>query len=307
MAGAGWRQFTRETLASADVQQYLMDQAVMRFASASERTTELVTPAAGMVAYLKDSDTYQGRTPSSAGADTGGTWRGFGRHWGSQAGALPAATSGDPSTAQPGDTCYSSLWRCAAVVSYLYQWRQLDIPQAATIAGRGTLATAATAGGAPFPEGFLIYVTSTKRLYVYMGDGTWRVAGGRGGTALTLTTGTGAPQTGWGSHSGVLQHHGNGMATVTFDIVRAGSAITPSTTGKITNSPLLQLPSGWEARQGSFIGAGSGGNRSAAAYMSAGSAVVTLTGVTGTADIATGATISISGTYPLATPGDLDD
>ena len=79
MAGNGWRQFTRETLAADTVQQYLMDQAVMAFDSSSQRGTELTTPEAGMVSYLRDADRYEGRTPGVGGTLTGGAWRGFGR------------------------------------------------------------------------------------------------------------------------------------------------------------------------------------------------------------------------------------
>lgn len=56
MAGLGRKLFTRGTLASADVQGYLMDQSVMVFASASARTAALAAPSEGMVTYLSDVD-----------------------------------------------------------------------------------------------------------------------------------------------------------------------------------------------------------------------------------------------------------
>jgi hypothetical protein len=48
MAGAGHKTFTRQTLASADVQGYLMDQTVMVFASVAARNAAIVAPATGM-------------------------------------------------------------------------------------------------------------------------------------------------------------------------------------------------------------------------------------------------------------------
>src|SRR5687768_11057261 len=104
MAGAGWRTFTREVLEPEHVQDYLMDQAILAFDSASQRSTELAVPEAGMVSFLRDTGRWEGRTRSAAGEDTGGVWRGFGHHWGSYVGALPAANP-NPNTAQPGDTC----------------------------------------------------------------------------------------------------------------------------------------------------------------------------------------------------------
>ena len=51
---AGRKVFTRATLASADVNDYLMDQAVMSFPSAAARDTAIPTPVAGMHCVLTD-------------------------------------------------------------------------------------------------------------------------------------------------------------------------------------------------------------------------------------------------------------
>lgn len=311
MSGQGWRAFTRETLASTDVQGFLMDQAVMAFDSASQRTAELVVPTAGMVSYLRDSDQYEGRTPSAAGALEGGTWRGFGRSWGVILGAPPAPVAGNLATPQTGDGAYLGLWRCNARVLGVSApaWRQTEPAQVATLAARNALLTDAAAGGVPLHQGFLCYVTGKDRLYVLNQDlSTWRLLGGRAGAAVTLTTGTGAPQTGWtgGGYAGTLQHHGNGMATVYAELVRSGANLTPTTTGAVTNSGVLLLPTGWEARTATVLSSGAAG-RGAHGHMSSGSRTLTITAVTGTADVATGATISLGATYALANPQDLDD
>jgi hypothetical protein len=66
MAGAGRMIFpNRSTLASTDVQDYLMDQVVMRFADAADRLAEVPTPTEGMVCTLGDTDAlyrYNGTT-----------------------------------------------------------------------------------------------------------------------------------------------------------------------------------------------------------------------------------------------------
>ena len=57
MAGAGKKTFVAgEVLTASDVNSYLMDQAVMRFATASARSAALPTPSEGMMAYLDDTD-----------------------------------------------------------------------------------------------------------------------------------------------------------------------------------------------------------------------------------------------------------
>jgi hypothetical protein len=69
MSGAGWRQFAaNEVLTSTNVQNYLQDQAVMRFASASARNSAITAPTQGMTAYLDDT----GLTTQYFSAGTGG-------------------------------------------------------------------------------------------------------------------------------------------------------------------------------------------------------------------------------------------
>lgn len=307
MAGDGYRVFTREVLEPEDVQHFLMDQAVMAFDSASQRSAELTVPEAGMVSYLRDTARWEGRTPAASGTSTGGVWVPFARNWGIVTGALPTADT-SPNHASPGDLVYSSSLGSVFVCSVSYEWRQVGVRRSGTITNRNAIITTAIADGiGSIPSGFLVYVEGNDRLYLRDDSGSWRLLGGKVGATLTLTTGTGAPQTGWGNHSGTLRHHGNGMATLQFDIDRAGANLTPTSTGDVTNSSLLQLPAGWEAGAPVFLGPGAGGNRAAFGYIPSGQRTVQLTGVTGTADIATGATISLTGTYPLATPGDLDD
>jgi hypothetical protein len=86
MAGAGKKTFVAgEVLTASDVNSYLMDQAVMRFATASARSTALPTPSEGMVSYLDDTnevEVYDGASWGSiseapiayAVATASGTW-----------------------------------------------------------------------------------------------------------------------------------------------------------------------------------------------------------------------------------------
>ena len=57
MAGLGRKVFAaNEVLTAADVNGYLMDQAIMRFADSAARTTAIGTPTEGMFAYLDDTN-----------------------------------------------------------------------------------------------------------------------------------------------------------------------------------------------------------------------------------------------------------
>lgn len=57
MAGLGRKVFTvGEILTAANVNGYLMDQAVMVFDNASARSSAIPTPSEGMVSYLKSDD-----------------------------------------------------------------------------------------------------------------------------------------------------------------------------------------------------------------------------------------------------------
>lgn len=67
MAGLGYKAFTGgAVLTAAQVQGYLQDQAVMKFASATARDAAITSPTEGMVCYLADS--------SAIFAYDGGSW-----------------------------------------------------------------------------------------------------------------------------------------------------------------------------------------------------------------------------------------
>jgi len=60
MSGLGRKVWSAgDVLAAADVNGYLMDQAVMVFADAAARTSAIGTPTQGMVSYLQDTSTLQ--------------------------------------------------------------------------------------------------------------------------------------------------------------------------------------------------------------------------------------------------------
>ena len=77
MAGAGYRTFASgEVLTSVNVQTYLMDQAIAKFADATARDAAVTSPTEGMHCYLVDVDQTQYYTGASW-AQLGGGASGF--------------------------------------------------------------------------------------------------------------------------------------------------------------------------------------------------------------------------------------
>ena len=77
MAGAGYRTFSAgEVLTAANVQTYLMDQAIPVFASATARDAAITSPSEGQHCFLSDTDALQYYT-GSAWVAAGGVSVGF--------------------------------------------------------------------------------------------------------------------------------------------------------------------------------------------------------------------------------------
>lgn len=90
--GSGFKNFTATVLTASDVNNYLMEQTVMSFASTGARDVAITAPEAGMVAYIRSNDSSEGlyhRTSAS-------TWRkgpGWNAPWGVMGVALQTATT----------------------------------------------------------------------------------------------------------------------------------------------------------------------------------------------------------------------
>jgi len=77
MAGAGYRTFgAGEVLTAANVQTYLMDQAIPVFASSTARDAAITSPSEGQHCFLSDTDALQYYT-GSAWVAAGGASVGF--------------------------------------------------------------------------------------------------------------------------------------------------------------------------------------------------------------------------------------
>jgi len=124
VAGAGYKAFADgDVLTAAQVQTYLQDQAVMRFADSSARTTGLGTAVAeGMVSYLQDTDAVE--------VYDGSAWVGLsGGFTASTAITATDASWSVPTLADPGVkvTVVVPMWLSAVAVTRAVSARVADV------------------------------------------------------------------------------------------------------------------------------------------------------------------------------------
>lgn len=300
MAGKGWRRFTRETLASQDVQEYLMDQAVMVFPSASARDAELTTPADGMVVYLEDVDDYVYR-------EGGAFWRPLGPRW-------PGQGTGDPfpsTGVRSGEFLYSYKYECVVMYEPTADaWRQATPVVVSSLSDYVTRLV--SRGVTNVHNGFQVFQTQTNRLFastgVALSSGTAAAfvqVGGEWGGAQT----TGFQNvTGWnynGSASNV-RTLGGGLAQFYVEATKATSALSVPTNGNVANSVIGKLPAGLEAAAAVVVTSGASGRGCWGIVDSTGNITLTATtpdtsaGTSSGGTIAVGETISLGGIYRLA-------
>ena len=111
MAGAGYKNFSAgEVLTSSDVDTYLMEQAVMVFASAAARDAAITAPAEGMVAYLTDTNMLC--------QYSGAAWSGIGPTSGAMRSWTPTLTN----MTQGNGTVVARYTRVGRMVTYKFQF-----------------------------------------------------------------------------------------------------------------------------------------------------------------------------------------
>ena len=91
--GSGFKNFTATVLTASDVNNFLMEQTVMSFASTGARDTQITAPEDGMVAYIRSNDSSEGLYTYN-----GTTWRkgpGWNAPWGVQLYAVDTVSTRD--------------------------------------------------------------------------------------------------------------------------------------------------------------------------------------------------------------------
>jgi hypothetical protein len=298
MAGLGWKAFTTETLSSAEVQGYLMDQAVMKFASTAERGTVLSSPSDGMVTYCEDIDRLDHRE--------GTHWRPVDGFWGTYA---IAATW--PADARTGDRLYCTEAKCA----YTYvggAWYQSSISAFTDFAAIETFRAAVdSAGGGVIDRlhnGFQAFDSSKNTLWVAQGGSgstsIWQFAAGSSmGTVVTEVTATAAGFTtssGFSVTTLYARRIGN-MGYLDAVVTRTGAAITVPADGNVANTQVFTVPTALRPALNVPMLSGATGPMTVGALTSAGA--VNLQSIAPGASLATSATFQLGAMfYPLADP-----
>lgn len=302
--GLGRKVFTRERLTSADVNGYLMGQAVMAFPSVAVRDADLPIgeTEAGQVCYIEDLDRHY-----RVVAD-GGPWAALAaKHWGDYAGnyaSLPAAADG----VTVGDTLRHTGLNCLLIYNggeadAAHKWRQLDVSLVADRTERLTLANATMI--TILHDGFLVHEIAGNRRYSWDGVGTWIVEGGpHQAPETSIAAGVWTGGANWTLNSATLQEIGQGFAQVTVQVTRNTSTVGVSAIGDVGNTTIATLAAGaakWLPV--AFAGLVSyDGARNAHGYLHTDGRVILTTVAPGAAVIAVGEVIQLSGIYRLADP-----
>lgn len=102
--GSGYKVFSSATKATAaDINNYLMTQAVMTFATAAARDSAITAPVQGMAAYIKSGDSSEGLYTYN-----GTSWR-KGPGWNAPWGVVGRATTSSASSTTTSTTDWSGL------------------------------------------------------------------------------------------------------------------------------------------------------------------------------------------------------
>lgn len=117
--GSGFKNFTATVLTASDVNNYLMEQSVMSFASTGARDVAVTAPEDGMVAYIRSNDSSEGLYTYN-----GTSWRkgpGWNAPWGYVDHGILNANSAYTTTTAWGAIFTISLSSLAANRRYLLQ------------------------------------------------------------------------------------------------------------------------------------------------------------------------------------------
>jgi hypothetical protein len=251
---------------------------------------------------------YRFTVPANSGAPLTGVVDervpgGGSRHWGSVPGSPPSIEDAAAMGVLPGDTIHSVglgaqfEWFGQGIgVGSSSNWRQTTIAMTADLAAYQAAAVAAD--WVPPQNGFLIFDTTTDRLYSsrYNGVGVVNLVGGQAGG--TVSSGFTAAS-GWSVDSAFCRSLGNGMAYAYLQVLKTGSALTVGTTGDVTNVNIGKVPAGWEPLFSTAAQSGAGGRVASGSLLTDGFFNLGAVGAGGV-DVSIGHPITLACVYPLA-------
>lgn len=249
MAGQGWREWTAgEQLTDVKMQQFLQDQAVMRFADSATRTTALNgVVSEGMVTYLDDTNTvevWDGSEWSELTGDpeifTQGTAGQYlaslgtaGVEWADIASATPTAegliigrTAGTASSSYNVALGYNASAATAVPnVGYVGNtFIGVDCGKDATT-GHNNVAIGGQAGFALTTGSFNTFVGTSAGLAQFTSSGNTLIGHGAGYSYESMTDCTMLGQTA-GGQAGFLTSTGTNLTLIGNDAIASGTAVS---------------------------------------------------------------------------------
>lgn len=171
MAGAGYKLFaTGDVLTAAQVNTYLQEQAVMRFASAAARTTALSgVLAEGMVSYLDDINqvqVYNGSSWVAVGGSSPLTTKGDLYTYSTTDARLGVGTNGQVLTADS-TTATGLKWATAGGGGKILQVVSASTTTSTAVASTTYTDTSLTASITPSATSSKVLVIVTQNYYIY--------------------------------------------------------------------------------------------------------------------------------------------
>lgn len=186
--GSGFKNFTASVLTAADVNNFLMEQSVMSFASTGARDVAITAPETGMVAYIGSGDSSEGLYHYTSGT----AWR-KGPGWNAPWGQVGRNQGNGPGTSTSGTT-ETAVFTSASFTAVANRFYRVSIATTITsTAGDGYTMRIRqdSTSGTVWWGGNIVFATGQTKLNVHpMGSST--LTAGSHTFLLTLTRNAGS-------------------------------------------------------------------------------------------------------------------
>ena len=181
--GSGFKNFTAASvLTASDVNNYLMEQSVMSFASTGARDVEVTAPEDGMVAYIRSNDANEGLYTYN-----GTAWR-KGPGWNAPWGLISRDQGGGPATSTSGTT-ETAVFTGTSFTAVANRYYRVSIATTITATAGDTYTMRLredSTSGTIWWGGNIVFATGQTKLQVSIA-GTRNLSAGSHSMLVTLT------------------------------------------------------------------------------------------------------------------------
>jgi hypothetical protein len=186
--GSGFKNFTATVLTASDVNNFLMEQSVMSFASTGARDVQITSPVDGMTAYIRSNDANEGLYTYN-----GTSWR-KGPGWNAPWGQIGRNQGNGPGTSTSGTT-ETAVFTSASFTAVANRFYRVSIATTiSSTAGDGytmRIRQDSTAGTV-WSGGNIVFATGQAKLQVHPMGSLGSLTAGSHTFLLTLTRNAGS-------------------------------------------------------------------------------------------------------------------